>query len=139
MIIKINQVTGRWAMPNDVTDEDDYLCRGGIANLTYGELIELNHKVLVTGISHLMDSSDQRIYRLHTGLVTRPVEVDASPANVSRIIIRGTRRMEQAATPKLRKRMMKTHQAYTPVYHTMVSRTSPPIKHHLGASSAASV
>lgn len=49
MIIELKAVTGRWPMPNDVEDEEDFRSRGGVVYLTYAELVELNHVLLVTG------------------------------------------------------------------------------------------
>ena len=48
-IVELKAVTGRWPMPNDVEDEEDFPRHGGFANLTYAELVELNHELLVTG------------------------------------------------------------------------------------------
>jgi hypothetical protein len=45
----IRAVTGKWPMPDEVKDEIEFRRKGGIAALSYGELMELSHYLYVTG------------------------------------------------------------------------------------------
>lgn len=49
MVKEIRAVTGLWPMPNDVRCEKAYRLCGGTASLTYGELINVMHLLVVTG------------------------------------------------------------------------------------------
>ena len=48
-IVELKAVTGRWPMPYDVEDEKEFRRHGGVVHLTYAELVQLNHALLVTG------------------------------------------------------------------------------------------
>lgn len=79
MIIQIKDVTGRWVMPNDVVDESSYRAKGGIARLTFAELVELNHKIFVTvrksprGTFGPADVSSTSHWISNTSTRTRPI------------------------------------------------------------------
>jgi hypothetical protein len=48
-ILEIHAVTGKWLMKSDVEDEKEFRRLNKIANLTWGELVEITHLLLVVG------------------------------------------------------------------------------------------